>query len=590
MKRGLSFALGALLLLLLSGCGQNPVPETGILVNIRESAGFTVQNNGQRIQPGEDAVFLLNTDPGFAIVSADYEGSYYTYVGNGQTVLTLEDVQYSTHVSLELSDHHVSINYDPNGGTGPTITIAYDTAIRSRPNTMNADNRFVREGHTLESWNTRPDGTGERIGLGSRAGVSVEGLTLYAQWAEWTPAEAFDWEYDEDGVCITGFHGSGDLLVIPGTIDGNPVTRIAAGAFQNGTMTTVVLPASMKTVEDSAFQNCAVETLTLFDNIESISDAAFVDCAALRTLRINAIEKPYGIYYRRESLYADKVELLIQAQGQKKIVFYGGCSTWYNLDSSQLGVLEEQGYRVINMGINGLANSSVQMQILEPFLEPGDILFHTPEISSAQQMMISVQMDPKNEDKLWCGLEYNYDLFTLVDLRTVPGALDSFCDYLGKKKEGTEYTEVYTRDGQTFSDEYGCVIYYRDKTVLPLYDEVYMDPSYISEQGINRLQGFYDRYQERGVRIYLSYACVNMDEVPEEQRNSVQMVEERFQTAVKAMEGPVLISRLEDYLYQSSDFYDTNYHLLSEAAGRNTEKWLRDLQTQMELDGLWEAP
>ena len=174
-------------------------------------------------------------------------------------------------------------------------------------------------------------------------------------------------------------------------------------------------------------------------------------------------------------------------------------------------------------------------------------------------------------------------------MRTVPGTLDTFCDYLGKKKEGTAYTDVYTRDGNLFMDEYGCVSLYRDETLSPLYDEVHMDPSYINETGMNRLREFYDRYQAKGVRIYLSYACFNMDEVPEEQRDSVQMVEERLRAAVKKLGGPVLISELEDFLYQRNDFYDTNYHLLSEAAGRNTAVWLRDLRTQMEQDGLWEA-
>ena len=588
MKRKLCFLL-LFLCLLLSGCGQEPVPEREILVNIRESEGVTVLNNGQRIQPGEDAVFQLRTDAGLAVVETDYDGDYYTYVENGQTILTLEAVPYSTHVGLELSDSYVYVSYDANGGVGPAVTVAWDTTLRPRPNTLNGDNRFAREGHTLESWNTQPDGSGTRIGLGSRVAVPEGEVTLYAQWAKWTDASAFAWNVSESGVTITGYHGNEDRLVIPAELDGQPVTRIAAGAFQNGTMTQVILPESLVAVDDGAFQNANVEILTLFDNIETISDGAFGDCVHLRTLRINAMEKPYGVKYRRESCYADKVELLIQAQGQRKMVFYGGCAMWFNLDGSQLGVLEEQGYIPVNMGINGLSNSSVQMQIIEHFLEDGDVFVHTPEISSAQQMLLTVKMDPEYEDKLWCGLEYNYDLFTLVDMRTVPGTLDAFCDYLGKKTKETEYTDVYTRDGNLFMDEYGCVSLYRDETMTALYDEVYMDPSYINERGMARLREFYDRYQAKGVRIYLSYACFNMDEVPEEQRDSVQMVEERFRAAVKNLEGPVLISQLEDFLYQRSDFYDTNYHLLSEPASKNTAIWLRDLQAQMEQDGLWEA-
>lgn len=117
-----------------------------------------------------------------------------------------------------------------------------------------------------------------------------------------------------------------------------------------------------------------------------------------------------------------------------------------------------------------------------------------------------------------------------------------------------------------------------------------MDPSYITDSGMERLKEYYDRYQNKGVRVYVSYACTNMDEVVEEERNNVEMVDWKFRKAIAAMDGPVLISKLEDYLYYRNDFYDTNYHLLSEPARANTRIWLRDLQAQMEQDGLWEAP
>ena len=45
------------ILLLLCACAQQPENRTGILVNIRETDGFTVENNGQYVLPGDDAVF-----------------------------------------------------------------------------------------------------------------------------------------------------------------------------------------------------------------------------------------------------------------------------------------------------------------------------------------------------------------------------------------------------------------------------------------------------------------------------------------------------------------------------------------------------
>ena len=589
MRRRLCISFFMLLLLSLSACRTEDSMEERIQISILESQGFTVENNGQYVQPGEDVVFLLKMDSGYSIAGADYNGVYRIAVDGGQIELTLEDVRYPTRVALRITSRYCSVTYLPNGGAGEETTITYDTSNHLRPNTSNGVRLFSREGYTLVGWNTRPDGTGERIGLGSRVSVPVTGLTLYAQWAEWSAAADFICRSDGDTVTITGYHGDGPTVVVPAVIDGREVTAVSSGAFRDCAMTALVLPDTMQTVEDGAFQNCALETVTLFDNIESIGDAGFDRCDRLQTLYINAVEAPYGAGYRKESCYADKVDLLIQSQGQKKIVFYGGCSVWYNLDSSMLAPLVNQGYQVVNMGLNGTVNSPVQMQIMGNFLGYGDILFHTPELSGGKQLLTAVEMDEK-DDKLWCGLEYNYDLFALVDLRTVPGAFDSFCGYLSMKKSGTDYNAVYTEDGdKTFCDQYGCVPFYREGTKGSLPDRVCLDPAAIDGAGMARLKAFYDRYRSQGVRVYLSYACVNMDDVPENQRSNVELMDRLFREAVEKMDGPALISSLEDFLYHHDDFYDTNYHLLTDQARKNTAVWLRDLQVQMEKDGLWET-
>ena len=376
--------------------------------------------------------------------------------------------------------------------------------------------------------------------------------------------------------------------MIPEVIQEKTVTGIAYGAFRNCDMKAVIFPKTMERVTNGAFRDCAMESVTLFDNIISIQNDCFSGCQNLRTLYINAIEAPYGYDYRRESCYADKVDLLINAQGQRKIVCYGGCSMWYNLDGSQMVDAFGENYAIINLGLNGTVNSAVQMQILGAFLEDGDILLHTPELSSKTQLLIERNMG-EDDDKLWCGLEYNYDLLSFVDLRTVSGVLNSFCNYLDMKNSETTYAQYYTdSEGRHYWDELGCIPFILEGTEEHLEDVVYLNPEYINNTVITRLKGYYDGYQERGVRVYISYACVNMDVVPESQRDNVPVMDVLFRQAIEEMNGPVLISSLEDYLYQSSDFYDTNYHLQTDAAVKNTALWLRDLQAQMELDGLWE--
>ena len=321
MKRKVGVIIIFLMLFFLSGCAGKDGADTRIQVSLWETDGVTVHNNGQYIQPGEDAVFQLTTEKGLFLTVTDYEGEYRMNVSQGQTILTLENVEYPTKVTLELAEQCALLSYDPNGGDGELTTVPYDISYRQRPNTSIGTNLFAREGYTLESWNTSPDGTGQRIGLGSRVSVD-DAMTLYAQWVRWSNPADFDWVVADETVTIVGYRGGDAVVAVPGFIDGMAVTTIAAGTFMNCDMERVILPETMVTVEAGAFQNCAMTSLTVFDNIETIGDSSFENCPELRTLYINAVEKPFGANVRRESVYADKVDLLIRPRGRRK-----SCST-----------------------------------------------------------------------------------------------------------------------------------------------------------------------------------------------------------------------------------------------------------------------
>lgn len=137
-----------------------------------------------------------------------------------------------------------------------------------------------------------------------------------------------------------------------------------------------------------------------------------------------------------------------------------------------------------------------------------------------------------------------------------------------------------------YLDAFGCIPFYRSGTQDDLTDRVLLDPAFLDPDALALLGNYYARFQDKGVRVYLSHACVNLDAVPEEQRGNVDLMDTLFREAVEGMEDAVLISRLEDYTYHSSDFYDTNYHLLSQPAQKNTTLWARDLTAQLERDGL----
>ena len=54
-------------------------------------------------------------------------------------------------------------------------------------------------------------------------------------------------------VTITGYTGTNDVVVIPSTINGLPVTSIGFAAFQDSNITGVTIPNSVTSIADSAF-------------------------------------------------------------------------------------------------------------------------------------------------------------------------------------------------------------------------------------------------------------------------------------------------------------------------------------------------
>ena len=578
--------LAVLVCLLLCACGQSvSVPK--IQVSLVENGDFTVEENGIWIYPGQRATFTLRLRSGTELIGTDYDGAYYIWNDNGAVKLELRDVAYPTRVSLEITSYARRITYDPNGGEGKTVSLHYNISLHTRPNTSIGTDRYSREGYTLTSWNTEPDGSGTRVGLGSRITVPQSGMTLYAQWAQWADPSCFTRTVTDGAVTVTGYSGSDETLVIPEYLDGLPVTCIAAGAFAGCGADTVILPKSILEIENGAFDGAAMTSLLLYDNIESFSDDSFRNCGSLRTLYINAIEAPYGYAFRRESMYADKVDMLIDAQGQKKAVFYAGCSMWYNLNGDTVqNALED--YVVINAATNGTVNAYVQMQILSHYLEEGDIFFHTPELTSDQQFLTATDM-ARNDDKLWCGLEYNYDLFALVDIRGIAGVFDTFQTYLSKKTAATDYTGQYKdSDGNVYLDATGSLPFQRvgHHEELAEAEAVALDPEALGSRDLSLLEAFYDDFAARGVHVYVSYACVDLTHVPEDQKDNVAAVHQLLSDTFAEMESPVLISTLWDYLYDAEEFYNSSYHLLSTAVETNTARWLRDLKAQMLLDGL----
>ena len=172
-----------------------------------------------------------------------------------------------------------------------------------------------------------------------------------------------------------------------------------------------------------------------------------------------------------------------------------------------------------------------------------------------------------------------------MDIRVFDGGLfESLRLYLDKKQPGGSYTDVY-RDskGYAFLDETGSVPFERVHSAASLTDKIELDPAYLAD--LSRLEQEYALFTAMGIPIYVSYACIDIDSVPEEQQGNVERMGQLYRESFSRMEGVTVISEIEDFLYHDADCYDTVYHLLTEPARACTAVWIRDLQAQLLRDG-----
>ncbi|MBQ3277561.1 MAG: leucine-rich repeat protein [Clostridia bacterium] len=107
-----------------------------------------------------------------------------------------------------------------------------------------------RSGYVFQGWYTDPDWTKPFDGV-----LQGEEMTLYAAWQ----AESSNVQYaTENGeTSLIRFRTSdetAEVFYLPAQVDGNPVNRIAAGAFKDCSIRRLVLPATVTTIEDGAFE------------------------------------------------------------------------------------------------------------------------------------------------------------------------------------------------------------------------------------------------------------------------------------------------------------------------------------------------
>ena len=303
------------------------------------------------------------------------------------------------------------------------------------------DGSFYKDGAVLTEYNTAPDGSGEAYSLGSKVPLVFGGeqTVLYCIWSQATPDTRFtvsaeiempspatkaeyapDWQ--TRGVMITGYDGNADKVVIPEKIDGKPVIGIARGAFENCSMTTLVLGRNIQKIEDGAFVNCtSLSTVHYPDGIYYITDAAFDarTTSAIRHLYVNATVAPRYASPDVGGL-AVKLSRVLAPTDSPRIIVIAGSSSYQGLGTEYMEALLNGEYRVVNFGTTRTTHGLLYLEAMGHLTDSDDVVLYAPENSSymfgERELYWKTMRD----------LEGMVNIYRYVDISKYTGVFDAF--------------------------------------------------------------------------------------------------------------------------------------------------------------------
>ena len=145
-----------------------------------------------------------------------------------------------------------------------------------------------------------------------------------------TPSNDFSYITSNNTITITGYTDSNTTLIIPGTINGLPVTGIGDYAFENETrVTSVTIPGSVTSIAPYAFLGSGLTSLVIGGGVTNIGAAAFAYCSSLTNVTISGSVAGIG-----GSAFGDDTSLMAvyfqgNAPSADSTVFWGAVTTVY---------------------------------------------------------------------------------------------------------------------------------------------------------------------------------------------------------------------------------------------------------------------
>ena len=560
------------------------------------SFGMQVESGAEIASDSREFTFRLSPDiadaSGDVMIYANYSDSVeFKYDANGGEIVT-------SSVNCMGSDYYTATADEQ------ILTVSLKSSYFEKATAASLfydDGSFVRDGYILIEYNTEPDGSGESFSLGSKYHIdrSKKAATLYCIWAKATDSADFavrDFEYampsgvttakaphwERSGVIITEYLGNATTVVIPEKIGGRFVTAIAAGAFENKDIETLVMGRRILKIEDGAFVGCeSLETVYYPDGIYSITNA-WLDAASytsLKNLYVNATIAP-RFAKTTEGGFAYKLMRLLATMEDNRIIVIGGSSAYQGLSTAYLEALTEA-YSVINFGTTRTTNGLIYLEAVSAYTHSGDIVLISPENS--------VYMMGENTlyYKTLRDLEGMYNLFRNIDISNYDNVFGAFADLNQNyryNKNGVAYEELVSltdinsngdcvkpdrnkyRSESTgkYTDSYTITMNNMVKSAL---ESDWRDPNdnnwcdFTDAEYKDAMNAVFRSIKASGAQVYFSFAPVNESALAEGAKSAAALsaYDELILNTYYELDG--IVGHSIDYVFNHEYFYDCAFHL-----------------------------
>lgn len=483
--------------------------------------------------------------------------------------------------------------YHPNGGVN---TETKNTSVRRElfsneyylcPNTLPDCGYFTREGYVLVGYNTREDGKGTYYGLGWNVVMpdTRDAISLYCMWEKASPDSDFTIHRGSNGVTITGYKGRAETVVIPETINGQKVIRLAAGFLKNNsTVKKLVLSRNITIIDAEAIANCSrLESIHYPDSILSCPDNFYTKCPSYKTLYLQATRYPYRSD-SRVGTYAIKFERLITAKGRKLIMVSGSNGAW-GVDSPLLETrLKKAGYdfSVVNYGCSSGTSSLFYLEVISHFVNEGDLVVHQPEVGAQGYGWNGINVT------LIDFFEGAYDAFSYVDISRyskVYSALSSFLSTRNSSSKVCSYEDYCTKEPVNLYGD--CAWQYTGttsgcSTSFDKYEATGGEIQFMSGRDTviayyDKLNYAFDKIASNGGTVLSSFASVVSCYLKPASRVIHGEQQRGYEAAIDSYLHSTRISRVSDYIFDRSLFYNSQWHLNIAGKAIRTQRLSEDV-------------